>query len=183
MQSASEKDPKRAAKHKPGKGTKTTESKKKHKDTPVPTLNQLLEKLNKVKRISTGEEGQETVIADKDQPAAPTGPALGSGPEPRPVRVIPLTGDSPNPPYVTTCLYNISKCHGYHAPIQSLKRKMKVPNYLLFMLKAIRPYRDTRTHLWHDEIGNICFDLKLDCLQNFNCEIRVESITMTNEVF
>ena len=143
MQSASEKDPdyfihNRAAKHKPGKRTKTTEGKKNHKDTPVPTLKQLLETLNKAKRIST-EEGQEPVIADEDQPAGLTGPVMGSGPEPRPVRVIPSTDDIPNSPYVTTCLYNISKCHGYPAPIQSLKWNLKAPNNLLLKLKAIRP--------------------------------------------
>ena len=77
MQSASEKDPdyfipNRAAKHKPGKGTKTFGQ----EETQGYTLNQLLEKLNKAKRISTGEEGQEPVIADEDHPAAPTGPVL-----------------------------------------------------------------------------------------------------------
>ena len=188
VQSASEKDPdyfrpNRAAKHKPGKGIKTTEGKKKYKDTPVPFMDQFLENLSKVNRISTEEEGQEHVIADEDQPAAPTGPVLGLGPEPRPVRFTPSTDDSPNPSYVTTSLYNISKCHGCFAPIQSLDRKLKAPNDLLFKLKAIRPYKDTRTHLWHDEIGNIYFHFKLDCLQNCNCEIKVESITMTNEVF
>ena len=188
MQSVSEKDPdyftpSKAAKHKPGKGTKTIEGKKKHKNTPILTLNQLLEKLNKAKRISTGEEGQEHVIANADQPAASTGPVLGSGTEPRPVRVIPSTDDSPNPPYVTTSLYNVSKCHGCPAPIQSLKRKLKAPNDLLFKFKAIRSYRNTRTQLWLDKIGNIYFNLKLDCLQNFKHEIKVESTTMTNEVF
>ena len=120
-------------------GTKAIEGKKKYKDTPVPTVNQVLEKLNKEKRISTGEEGQEPGTADKDQHAAPAGPVLGSALSQDLLELSLQQMTVPNPPYVATSMY-ISKCHSCPAPIQSLKRKLKVPNDL-FKLKAIRPYR------------------------------------------
>ena len=97
------------------------------KSAPTPTLNELLEKLNRAKRIESGEEVPDV---PGEEPEVESGmPVLGSGPEPRKVRPIKSTEAFPNPPYVVHSLYNLSKCQGCPEKIDP---KKKPPHDIFF---------------------------------------------------
>ena len=138
----------------------------------------MLEKLNRAKRIESGEEVPDV---PGEEPEVESGmPVLGSGPEPRKVRPIKSTEAFPNPPYVVHSLYNLSKCQGCPEKIDP---KKKPPHDIFFRMKAIRPYQVKETLMWHDKVANAYFHLKLECLKKFDPTINVEDITMTNEMF
>ena len=187
MQTAAERDPdyfipNKSAKHKQSKKKKGIEGKKKRADAPIPTLQSLMRKLQDAQHVMESPETLESENENSSQEQQQSQqPVLGSGPEPRKVRPIPSVPGSPNPPYVTQTVFNVSKCQGCDVPIDS--KNMAAPNNLLFRLKAIRPYRDQRTHIWHDKIGNAYFHLSLSCLTNHNKDIKVEDVTMTTEMF
>ena len=61
--------------------------------------------------------------------------------------------------------------------------KQPTPNDLVFKLVAIRPYREKSTKLWVDRIANIYFHLELQCLQNFNKDLNLQDIRITQEEF
>ena len=105
--------PRSGAGHKPTKKMKGVEGKSVHgrgrgrgKAKETPTLDLLLEKLNRVKRIERGEPVED--VEQQVQPAESNVPVLGSGPEPHKVRPIKSTPEFPNPPYVVHSLYNMS---------------------------------------------------------------------------
>ena len=37
--------------------------------------------------------------------------------------------------------------------------------------------------MWHDKVANAYFHLKTTCLQKFDAKLKLEDITMTNEMF
>ena len=59
------------------------------------------------------------------------------GPEYTPVRLIPSTPGSPNPPMVTQRLFTVSKCQGSPNGINS--KTLRPSNDLLIRLGAVRP--------------------------------------------
>ena len=101
--------PSSKASHKPGKKTTSVQGKIVSekgkgrgkglggKDKVTPTFDELLEKLNRAKRIERGEEVVEPPPPQQPQIAAGM-PVLGQGPEPRKVRPIKSTEQFPNPP-------------------------------------------------------------------------------------
>ena len=185
MQRASEADPpyfmpSRGSKHKPGKRTKTVEGKSvRRRSAPPPTLNALLDKLTAVKKGGTqGNVSQEATVPQDEHAGAVV---LGSGPEPRPVRPIKSTESFPNPPLITQAFLTISVCHGCPKAINS--QGVGPPNDLLFKLKAVRPYMEPRTRYWIDRVANVYFHLNMTCLQKFDPTLKLEDITMTNEMF
>ena len=100
--------PRSGAGHKPTKKTKGVEGKSvcgqgrgREKAKETPTLDSLLEKLNRAKGIERGEPVEEVAQV---QPEESNGPVLGSGPEPRKVRLIKSTLEFPNPSYVVQSL-------------------------------------------------------------------------------
>ena len=107
-------------------------------------------------------------------------PVLGSGPEPRKVRPIKSTCEFPNPPYVVHSLYNMSRCQGCPEKINST---LPAPNDLFFRMKAVRPFQNKETLMWHDKVANAYFHLKTTCLQKFDPNLKLEDITMMNEMF
>ena len=169
--------PNRGAQHKPKRNRKGVEGKGRKKSLVAPTLNSIMEKLNQAKGIVTGNIAQEVPcpIDGGDQVL------LGSGPEPRPVRPIPSTPSNPNPPLVTEVIFTVTVCQGCPNEINS--RSLTPPHNLLIRMRAIRPYMDPRTRIWHDKIGNAYFHLDVQCLQKFNPALKVEDLTMTNEMF
>ena len=50
-------------------------------------------------------------------------------------------------------------------------------------MKAIRPYQNKETLMWHDKVANAYFHLNAKCLQKFDSAIKLEDIQMTNEMF
>ena len=183
MQMASEDDPphfmpNRNARHKPSKKTKGVEGKgRKRKSLPPPTLNVLLEQLNRAKNIGSATNTIDNVAQEIND----IQPVLGRGPEYRPVRPIPSTPASPNPPMVTQSLFTVSKCQGCPNDINS--KTLKPPNDLLIRLRAVRPYMDQRTKYWVDKVANVYFHLNMACLQTFDPSLNEENLTMTNEMF
>ena len=185
MQRAADADPPyfmptRGSKHKPGKKSKTVEDRLLgRKSAPPPTLNALLDKLNTVRKggitTSTGEED----ISQQDDQSGEV--VLGRGPEPRPVRPIKSTDSFPNPPLITQAFLTISVCHGCPRAINS--QDISPPNDLLFKLRAVRPYMDPRTRIWVDRVANVYFHLSMTCLQKFDPTLKLEDLTMTNEMF
>ena len=143
----------------------------------TPTLDSLLDKLNRVKRIERGEPVEEVAQV---QPEESNVPVLGSRPEPRKVRPIKSTHEFPNPPYVVHSLYNVSQCQGCPEKINST---LPAPNDLFFRMKAIRPFQNKETLMWHDKVANAYFHLKTACLQKFDPNLKLEDITMINEMF
>ena len=123
MQMASEEDPphfmpNRSASHKPNKKTRGVEGKgSKRKRLPPPTLNVLLQQLNRAKNIGNATNTTDNV----PQGISDIQTVLGRGPEYRPVRPIPSTPGSPNPPMVTQSLFTVSKCH-MAVPLQSIPK-------------------------------------------------------------
>ena len=183
MQMASEEDPphfmpNRSASHKPSKKTRGVEGKgSKRKRLPPPTLNVLLQQLNRAKNI-----GNESNTTDNvPQGISDIQTVLGRGPEYRPVRPIPSTPASPNPPMVTQSLFTVSKCQGCPNAINS--KTLRPPNDLLIRIRAVRPYMDQRTKYWVDKIGNIYFHLNMACLQKFDPTLKEDHLSMTSEMF
>ena len=177
--------PNKRAKHKPTKktndpeGRKVTSKKRKVCNSSPITLNVLLEKLNRARAI----DNKAAPVEEAPQEEQTGMPVLSSGPEPRPVKYIKSTKEFPNPPRVTQSqvVFNISKCQG--CPNKIDIKKMKAPHDLLFKIQAIRPYPDHNTHIWHDRIANAYCHLKEECLKKHNPEVRMEEITMTDELF
>ena len=168
--------------HKPSKKMKGVEGKTlsgkghgKGKARQPPTLNELLEKLNRAKKIESGE-------ADVDpEPEEEDGlPKLGESPEHRPTRPIKSTEQFPNPPWIVHALFNVSVCQGCPKWINSASR---APYDIFFWLKAIRPYQDPDTLMYKDRIANGYLHLDLKCLAYFDKNIKVEDIRITNEMF
>ena len=92
---------------------------------------------------------------------------LGSGPEPRKVRPIKSTPEYPNPPYVVHSFCNVSRCQGCPEKINST---LPAPNDLFFWMKAVRPFQNKDTLIWHDKVANAYFQLKTMCLQKFDAK-------------
>ena len=179
--------PRSGAGHKPTKKTKGVEGKTvrgrgrgRGKPKETPTLDSLLEKLNRAKRIERGEAVEEEEQQQQVQPQESNVPVLGSGPEPRKVRPIKSTPEFPNPPYVVHSLYNVSRCQGCPEKINS---SLPAPHDLFFRMKAVRPYQNKETLVWHDKVANVYFHLNTKCLQKFDPNLKLEDITMTNEMF
>ncbi|MCG8626862.1 MAG: hypothetical protein MJE68_33275, partial [Proteobacteria bacterium] len=170
--------------HKPGKKSKGVEGKsvpsrgRGKRQTLPPTMNELLEKLNKARRIDSGQEVVEDVPMEPEEDDGL--PKLGEGPEPRKVRSIKSTEQFPNPTWVVHSLFNVSVCQGCPRRINSAARP---PHDLFFRLKAIRPYKDKNTLMWIDRVANGYLHLDLKCLENFDKDIAVEDIRMTDEMF
>ena len=139
--------PGKEAGHKPTKKTKGVEGKSihgrgqgrgKHKETP--TLDSLLQKLNRAKQIERGEAIEEE--QEDPQEEESNVPVLGSGPEPRKVRLIKSTEQYPNPPHVVHSFYNVSRCQGCPEKINST---MPPPHDIFFRMKALRPFQNKET--------------------------------------
>ena len=143
----------------------------------TPTLDSLLEKLNRAKRIERGELVEEVAQV---QPEESNVPVLGSGPELRKVQPIKSTLEFPNTPYVVHSLYNGSRCQECPEKINST---LPAPNDLFFQMKAVRPFQNKETLIWHDKVANAYFHLKTTCLQKFDPNLKLEDITMMNEMF
>ena len=159
--------PANSARHKPKKKGKGVEG-----SAPVPpqvrqplTLSTLLERLTQAKQVSAQPVPQER---------NPGQPVLGKGPEPRPNRPLPN-----EKPFVQKIVGGVSVCQGCPTKIS----KQPAPNDLVFKLVAIRPYREKSTKLWVDRIANIYFHLELQCLQNFNKDLNLQDIWITQEEF
>ena len=153
--------------HKPKKKGKGVEG-----SAPVPpqvrqplTLSTLLERLTQAKQVSAQPVPQER---------NPGQPVLGKGPEPRPNRPLPN-----EKPFVQKIVGGVSVCQGCPTKIS----KQPAPNDLVFKLVAIQPYREKSTKLWVDRIANIYFHLELQCLQNFNKDLNLQDIRITQEEF
>ena len=182
------------ARHKPGKKTtgvqgKILSAKGKGKgkgkglggkDKVTPTLDELLEKLNHVKRIERGEEVVEPTLPPA-QPQVTTGmPVLGQGPEPRKVRPIKSTPQFPNPPFIVQNLVNVSVCQGCPKKIDL---QVEPPYDMFIRMKGIRPHRQKDTLMWVDKVANIYFHLDVGCLQKFDPDLDISTVTMTDELF
>ena len=174
---ASEEDPphfmpNRSASHKPNKTTRGVERKgSKRKRLPPPTLNVLLQQLNRAKNIGNATNTTDNV----PQGISDIQTVLGRGPEYRPILSTP---GSPNLPMVTQSLFTVSKCQGCPNAINS--KTLRAPNDLLIRLQAVRPYMDQRTTYWVDKIGNIYFHLNMACLQKFDPILKEEHLSMTS---
>ena len=184
MQRAAEADPpyfmpSRGSKHKPGKKSQTVEGRSMGRKSVPPTLNALLDKLNTVKKGGTQASAGEEANGQNDLQSGEI--VLGSGPEPRPVRPIKSTEAFPNPPLITQAFLTISICHGCPRAINS--QDISPPSDLLFKIKAVRPYMDPRTRCWVDRVANVYFHLSMTCLQKFDPTLKLEDLTMTNEMF
>ena len=139
----------------------------------------MLEKLNTVKKGGTQASAGEEANGQNDLQSGEI--VLGSGPEPRPVRPIKSTEAFPNPPLITQAFLTISVCHGCPRAINS--QDISPPSDLLFKIKAVRPYMDPRTRYWVDRVANVYFHLSMTCLQKFDPTLKLEDLTMTNEMF
>ena len=145
-----------------------------------PTLEELLDKLNRAKRIESGEAGVEDVDEEPEVEEDDGLPQLGQSPEPRKVRPIKSTEQFPNPPWIVHALFNVSVCQGCPNRINSAARS---PHDLFVRVKAIRPYQDPETLMYKDRVANGYLHLNLKCLENFDKNINIEDIRMTDEMF
>ena len=50
-------------------------------------------------------------------------------------------------------------------------------------MKAVGSFQNKETLMWHDKVANAYFHLKTTCLQKFDTNLKLEDITMTNEMF
>ena len=141
--------PGKEAGYKPTKKTKGVEGKSirgrgrgRGKPKETPTLDSLLEKLNRAKRIERGE-----IIYEEEEVQGEESnvPVLGSGPEPRKVRPIMSTEQYPNPPHVVHSFFNVSQCQGCPEKINST---MPPPHDIFFRMKAIHPYQNKESLMW-----------------------------------
>ena len=174
--------PGKKAGHKPTKRSKGVEGKSvgskgrgRGKAKEPPTLNELLDKLNRARRIESGEEQVQDVPEEDDGL-----PKLGEGHEPRQVRPIKSTEQFPNPPWIVHVLYNVFVCQGCPKRINSAAR---APHDIFFRVKAIRPYEDKDTLIWKDRVANGYLHLDLKCLKNFDKNVKLEECRMTDEMF
>ena len=177
--------PGKEAGHKPTKKTKGVEGKSIHgrgrgrgKCKETPTLDSLLQKLNRAKQIERGEAIEEE--QEDPQEEESNVPVLGSGPEPRKVRPIKSTEQYPNPPHVVHSFYNVSRCQGCPEKINST---MPPPHDIFFRMKAIRPFQNKETLMWIDKVANVYFHLNTKCLKKFDPNLNLEEITMNDEMF
>ena len=177
--------PGKEAGHKPTKKTKGVEGKSIHgqgrgrgKRKETPTLDSLLQKLNRAKQIERGEAIEEE--QEDPQEEESNVPVLGSGPEPRKVRLIKSTEQYPNPPHVVHSFYNVSWCQGCPEKINST---MPPPHDIFFRMKAIRPFQNKETLMWIDKVANVYFHLNTKCLKKFDPNLNLEEITMNDEMF
>ena len=129
------------------------------------TLSTLLERLTQAKQVSAQPVPQER---------NPAQPVLGKGAEPR--RNRPLPNEKP---FVQKIVGGVSVCQGCPTRIS----KQPAPNDLVFKLVAIRPYREKSTKLWVDRVANIYFHLEMQCLQNFNKDLNLQDIRITQDEF
>ena len=173
--------PGKKAGHKPTKRSKGVEGKSlgskgrgRGKAKGPPTLNELLDKLNRARRIESGEEQVQDVSEDDGLPK------LGEGPEPHQVRPIKSTEQFPNPPWIVHVLYNVFVCQGCPKRINSAAR---APHDIFFRVKAIRPYEDKDTLIWKDRVANGYLHLDLKYLKNFDKNVKLEECQMTDEMF
>ena len=171
--------------HKPSKKGKGVQGKTlsakghgKGKARQPPTLNELLEKLNRAKRIESGEADVQDV--DPEPKEDDGRPKLGEGPEPQLTRPINSTEQFLNPPWIVHALFNVSVCQGCPKWINSASR---APHDMFFQIKAIRPYQYPDTLMYIDRVANGYLHLNLKCLENFDKSIQVENIHMTDEMF
>ena len=170
--------PNSSARHKPGKKQQGVEGRvagrSKKKSITPPTLSAILEKLNQAKGVN---------VSNVDQGSSfPLGEVLlGSGPEPRPVRPIPSTPSFPNPPLVSQVLFSVTVCQG--CPIEIDSRNLLPLHDLVIKMQMVRPYRDPRTYYYNDRVANGYFHLNMNCLKKFDPDLKVEDLTMTNEMF
>ena len=176
--------PRSGAGHKPTKKTKRVEGKSicgrgrgRGKPKETTTLDSLLEKLHRVKRIERGEmiDEEEEVQGEESNM-----PVVGSGPGPRKVRPIMSTEQYPNPPHVVHSFFNVSQCQGCPEKINST---MPPPHDIFFLMKAIHPYQNKESLMWIDKVANVYFHLNTKCLKKFNPNLNLEKITMTDEMF
>ena len=175
--------PGKEAGHKPTKKTKGVEGKSirgqgRGKCKETPTLDSLLQKLNRAKQIERGEAIEEE--QEDPQEEESNVPVLGSGPEPRKVRPIKSTEQYPNPPHVVHSFYNVSRCQGCPEKINST---MPPPHDIFFRMKAIRPFQNKETLMWIDKVANVYFHLNTKCLKKFDPNLNLEEITMNDEMF
>ena len=177
--------PGKEAGHKPTKKTKGVEGKSicgqgrgRGKPKETPTLDSLLQKLNRAKQIERGEAIEEE--QEDPQEEESNVPVLGSGPEPRKVRPIKSTEQYPNPPHVVHSFYNVSRCQGCPEKINST---MPPPHDIFFRMKAIRPFQNKETLMWIDKVANVYFHLNTKCLKKFDPNLNLEEITMNDEMF
>ena len=190
MQIESEENPEffipgKEAGHKPTKKTKGVEGKSIHgrgrgtgKLKETPTMDSLLQKLNRAKQIERGEVIEEE--QEEPQGEESNVPVLGSGPEPRKVQPIKSTEQYPNPPHVVHSFYNVSRCQGCPEKINST---MPPPHDIFFRMKAIRPFQNKETLMWIDKVANVYFHLNTKCLKKFDPNLKLEEITMNDEMF
>ena len=183
--------PSSKASHKPGKKTTSVQGKIVSgkgkgrgkglggKDKVTPTFNELLEKLNRAKRIERGEEVVEPPPPQQPQITAGM-PVLGQGPEPRKVRPIKSTEQFPNPPFIVQNLVNVSVCQGCPRKIDL---QIEAPHDMFVRMKGVRPYKDKNTLIWIDRVANIYFHLSLECLKKFDATFDETNLTMTDELF
>ena len=157
--------PSNSARHKPKKKGKGVEGSAPPQMRQPLTLSTLLERLTQAKQVSAQPVPQER---------NPAQPVLGKGPEPRPNRPLPN-----EKPFVQKIVGGVSVCQGCPTKIS----KQPAPNDLVFKLVAIRPYREKSTKLWVDRIANIYFHLELQCLQNFNKDLNLQDIRITQDEF
>ena len=157
--------PASSVRHKPKKKGKGVEGSAPPQLRRPPTLSALLERLTQAKQVSAQPVPQNTNLRK---------PVLGKGPEPRPKRPLP-----DEKPYVQKIVGGVSVCQGCPTPIST----QPAPNNLVFRMVAIRPYRDKHTKLWVDRIANIYFHLELQCVQNFNKDISLDNIRITQDEF
>ena len=157
--------PANSARHKPKKKGKGVEGSAPPQVRQPLTLSTLLERLNQAKQVSAQPVPQQT---------NPGQPVLGRGPEPRPVRPLPN-----EKPFVQKIVGGVSVCQGCPTKIS----KQAPPNNLVLKLVAIRPYREKSTKVWVDRIANIYFHLELQCVQNFNKDLNLEDLRITQEEF
>ena len=176
--------PRTGAGHKPTKKTKGVEGKSirghgrgRGKPKETPTLDSLLEKLNRAKRIERGEliDEEEEVQGEESNV-----PVLGSRPERRKVRPLMSTEQYPNPPHVVHSFFNVSQCQGCPEKINST---MPPPHDIFFRMKAIHPYQNKESLMWIDKVANVYFHLNTKCMKKFDLNLNLKKITMTDEIF
>ena len=173
--------PGKEAGHKLTKKTKGVEGKSIHgrgrgrvKPKETPTLDSLLQKLNRAKQIEKGEVIEE----EQGEPLGEESnvPVLGSGRERRKVQPIMSTEQYPNPPHVVHSFFIVSQCQGCPEKINST---MPPPHDIFFQMKAIHPYQNKESLMWIDKVANVYFHLNTKCSKR----ALIKKITMTDEMF
>ena len=78
-------------------------------------------------------------------------------------------------------MYNVRVCQGCKKHFEP--NELKPPHDLVFKLKAVRPYKDPKTLIWHDRMGNAYFHLSVECLRKHNAVVDISQLTMQNDTF